>query len=155
MREHFNGLKSPGSHKLSVEACQNWLLKFAKHSKTTTIIIDALDECEERYDLLKALKDLSSSLRKEKISVKLFLSSRDEVRSDIELNLAEQLFEINITSTKTDTDLRNFIQRYVTEKCERYPDLAREENSTLRERLVRDLAEKGKLAQVSTVLTRD
>ncbi|MCJ1467129.1 hypothetical protein MMC07_005751 [Pseudocyphellaria aurata] len=134
----------PKQKQLSLKDCQDWLLRFAKHSEATTIIIDALDECEERWNLLQALGDLSSCLRDQKISVKLFLSSRDNVRSS--LNCIEQLAEINVTSAKTNTDLQNFIQRYVMAECRRFPDLASEENLDLKKRLVDDLTEKGSLA---------
>jgi len=145
-RDYYFKLPLPDSTQLSIEDCEDWLLKFFGHASATTIIIDALDECKESWDLLQAFKRLGPRLCEKNLSLKLFISSRDEIGVIIKNALPNQLYEITITDKKADDDLLNFITRNITEQCERYPTFALEEYSGLRRRLINELAEKGKLA---------
>ncbi len=63
--------------KLTVEDCTRLILELTKDN-AATIIIDALDECEEntRHELLEALDDIIS---KSAEVVKVLVSSRDDI----------------------------------------------------------------------------
>lgn len=137
--------QSPETDKLSVDECKQFLLQLAGRCPSTTIIIDALDECDNSWELLKALKELSSRLSERKVPVKLFLSSRYEVNVDIKPTFPECL-SINITSNNVAFDHHRFVERHVENECERYPALGTKEYSDLRQQLIDDLAERGKLA---------
>lgn len=63
--------------KLTVDDCTRLILELTKDNPAT-IIIDALDECEEstRHELLEALNDIIS---KSAEVVKVLVSSRDDI----------------------------------------------------------------------------
>lgn len=63
--------------KLTVEDCTRLIVELA-NSHPLTIILDALDECEEdtRYELLEAFDEIISTSRE---VVKILVSSRDDV----------------------------------------------------------------------------
>ena len=69
---------------LSLTEYRDLILKLTESNPMTTIIIDALDECDPatRYDLLDALKYIQDESTK---LVKLFMSSRDEPDLDFRL----------------------------------------------------------------------
>ncbi|KIW11611.1 hypothetical protein PV08_10913 [Exophiala spinifera] len=91
--------------KLTVEDCTRLILALTNHSPAT-IIIDALDECDEflRHELLEALDEIVS---KSSQVVKVFVSSRDDV--DIELRL-RQSKNISISADKNGQDIERFIE---------------------------------------------
>ena len=63
--------------KLTVEDCIRLIVELA-NSHPLTIILDALDECEEdtRYELLEARDEIISKSRE---VVKILVSSRDDI----------------------------------------------------------------------------
>lgn len=71
----------------------------------TILIIDALDECDDPRGFLEALNELSTSFQERKLSVNIFISSRDEVYFTVKSTFSGYL-AINITSTATGPDLR-------------------------------------------------
>lgn len=145
IKDAWESRQSHETDKLSVDECKKVMRQLAGRCQSITIIIDALDECNNPFELLKSLKELSFPPRKRKVPVKLFLSSRDEVRFDIKRTFPECL-SINITSNSVALDLRRFIEGHVKNQLERYPELGTKEYSGLRQRLIEDLSERGKLA---------
>jgi hypothetical protein len=141
-----------------VGECKQFLLQLAGRCPSTTIIIDALDECDDPLGLLTDLKELSFDLSEKKVSLKLFLSSRDSVlvpKSWTEKSTKKlpKCLSINMTHDRVASDLSLFIYRYVQKGCERYRDLEGEQYSYLRERLIDTLTKQGQGAYVSVVLS--
>ena len=62
---------------MAVEDCTRLILELTKHN-SATIVVDALDNCEEstRHELLEALDSVISKSTK---TVKVFVSSRDDI----------------------------------------------------------------------------
>ena len=76
--------------KLTVQDCTRLIIELTQ-DYPATIILDALDECEEntRYELLEAFDDIISSSAE---VVKVFVSSRDDI--DIVSSLRENMFSV-------------------------------------------------------------
>lgn len=74
--------------KLTVQDCTRLIIELTQNYPAT-IILDALDECEEntRHELLEAFDDIISSSAE---VVKVFVSSRDDI--DIVSSLRENVF---------------------------------------------------------------
>ena len=94
---------------LRLDECVDLIVKLTEQYTSTTIIIDALDECEvtTRHSLLAAL----SSIMQHGSSTKIFVSSRDD--KDITLKLQE-LPNLYIKASNNAKD----IYRYVHFKVE-------------------------------------
>ena len=94
---------------LRLDECVNLINKLTEQYTSTTIIIDALDECDvtTRHDLLAAL----SSITQHGSPTKIFVSSRDD--KDITLKLQE-LPNLYIKASNNAKD----IDRYVRFKVE-------------------------------------
>ena len=89
--------------KLSLKECTDLILKLS-NDNSATIIIDALDECEEatKHELLEALNDIVSRSTE---LVKVLLSSRDDV-------VIVSQFRVYLIST-TATALRRRVHNYL------------------------------------------
>ena len=90
---------------LSIDESRELILQFAEQYPLTTIVIDALDECdhERRAELLEALEAIlhdSTSL------VKIFVSSRDD--QDIVLHLRSYP-TVELSSEKNKEDITSFV----------------------------------------------
>jgi len=94
--------------KLSLEDCTRLILELTQDSPAT-IVIDALDECEERtrHELLEAL---NSIIRNSGEIVKVLVSSRDDI--DIKLRL-EGSKNISISANHNSGDIKRFVQSEV------------------------------------------
>jgi hypothetical protein len=78
--EHFKDRKH---RPLSLEECQGIIIDALKHSRPTTFIIDALDECEDDAEvLLQVLLEISNCVLcpGKQSNLKFLLSSRLQVR---------------------------------------------------------------------------
>jgi hypothetical protein len=95
---------------LGFHECQDLIVSLLDMNPQTTIIIDALDECDptKRGRLLKALEILVGSSTK---LVKIFVSSRDD--DDITLKL-KNVPNLYIEATDNKDDIERFIQREIT-----------------------------------------
>jgi len=158
IEEAWKNRQSPETDKLSVGECKRFLLQLAGRCPSTTIIIDALDECDAPLELLTTLKELSFDLSEKKVSVKLFLSGRDGVLvperwTEKSTKKLPKCLSINVTKDRVASDLSLFINRYVQNGCKRYPDLETEDYSYLRERLIDTLAKQGQGAYASVILS--
>ena len=89
------------------------------------LVVDALDECRDRADLIKLLLSLKSS----QANLRLFLTSRDE--KDIR-EMLSSLRELSITSD----DISGDIERYV---CQTLADLVRNRRLKLRDSKLEEL----------------
>ena len=93
------------SGSLGIEESRALILQLVEHYQLTTIVIDALDECdpERQADLLETLEEIlqeSSSL------VKIFVSSRDD--QDIVLHLRDYP-NLELSSDKNMDDITLFV----------------------------------------------
>jgi hypothetical protein len=93
------------SGSLGIDDSRVLILQLAEHYPLTTIVIDALDECdpERRTDLLETLESIlqeSSSL------VKIFVSSRSD--QDIVLHLQDYP-KLELSSEKNKDDISSFV----------------------------------------------
>jgi hypothetical protein len=93
------------SGSLGLEESRALILQLVEHYQLTTIVIDALDECdpERRADLLETLEEIlqeSSSL------IKIFVSSRDD--QDIVLHLRDYP-NLELSSDKNMDDITSFV----------------------------------------------
>ena len=99
--------EKPGSGHLSLEECSGLLTAMFSSYSNTTIILDALDECEKPYELLRALQTIANSTTSQ---IKLFVSSR------LNVNVASVLShcgKIDIQSQGTSKDMDIFLHTEV------------------------------------------
>lgn len=97
--------KGFASGALSIEESRNLIIQLIEHYPLTTIIIDALDECDPqtRFDLLEVIKSI---LQDSSQLVKIFLSSRDDQDIVCELNDYPNL---EISSGRNKDDIEAFV----------------------------------------------
>ncbi len=106
----------PDSGRLSLEECSGLLtalISLISSYSNTTIILDALDECEKPYELLRALKTIANSSAGQ---IKLFVSSR------LNVNVASVVIlhrKIHIQSQDTSNDMDIFLHTEVKERDSR------------------------------------
>ena len=95
---------------LDWEECRDLIVNLLGIYPQTTVVIDALDECEmdKRWILFDALQAMTGSSG----LVKIFVSSRDE--TDIRRGL-EQIPYLFVDAQKNTVDISNFVRRDVTE----------------------------------------
>jgi hypothetical protein len=94
---------------LRFQESQSLILSLLDLYPQTTIVVDALDECDpgERWRLLEVFKTLLDSVGS---LVKIFVSSRDDI--DIKLQL-EGLPNLYIDSKETSHDIERFVNREI------------------------------------------
>ena len=124
VRTVYNRLRyeRPGSGCLSLGECSELLTELISCYSNTTIVLDALDECEKPYELLRALKRVANSSTGQ---MKLFVSSR------LNVNVASVVIlhhKIDIQSQGTSKDMDIFLHTEVKQRDlrllnGRYPDL--------------------------------
>lgn len=90
---------------LNIEESRTLIIQLIEHYSLTTIVMDALDECDPltRLDLLEVLESI---LRDSSQLVKIFLSSRDD--QDIVCYL-ENYPNLEISSTRNKSDIEAFV----------------------------------------------
>lgn len=90
----------------SGEFSKDFIIELAEQRFSTTIILDALDECDPKRlpDMLKALQDI---LQRSSGLVKIFVSSRDD--QDIVWRLKDYP-NLEIDARKYHDDIVNFVQ---------------------------------------------
>ena len=117
VRERYDERKKQGFTSIppSLEESTDLIIALTTHRPLTTIVIDALDECDpaSRPDLLQALEQIvhhSSSL------VKIFVSSRND--QDIVCHLAD-CPNLQIEATKNQADIINFVNSEVRRRISR------------------------------------
>jgi hypothetical protein len=119
---HENGQRQP-----TQDSVQELLYKILGATGSTYIILDALDECAERDDLLDFLKSL---VQQKLAGLRILATSRREW--DIEEPLRSVLdFNINIQSAIVDDDIRTYIEaRLIADpKLRKWPENVRNEIS--------------------------
>ena len=97
----------PDSGRLSLGECSELLTELISSHSNITIILDALDECEEPYELLRALKTIANSSTGH---IKLFVSSR------LNINVSSVLIprsKIDIQSQRISNDMDIFLHTEV------------------------------------------
>ena len=104
-------MKGFPSGKLDIRKSCELILQLVEHYPLTTIVIDALDECdpETRFELLEGLERI---LQDSPNLVKIFVSSRDD--QDITLHLQDYP-NLEIASNKIEDDIIRFVKNEVHE----------------------------------------
>ena len=135
VRTIYNRLRyeRPGSGCLSLGECSELLTELTSCYSNLTIIVDALDECEKPYELLRALKRVGDSSTSQ---TKLFVSSR------LNVNVASVMIfhrKIDIQSQSASKDMENFLHTEVKQRDRRllkgrYPELEDRLIKVLRDR---------------------
>lgn len=94
------------SGSLDIEESRALILQLVEQYQLTTIVIDALDECdpERRADLLESLEEI---LQESTSLVKIFVSSRDD--QDIVLHLRHYP-NLELSSDKNKDDITSFVR---------------------------------------------
>jgi len=139
-RERKEQAKEDGSDpaELTIDECVEYIIQFSENEPATVLIIDALDELENRHLLLSALEKIYNSTA----PVKVLLSSRDyrifvewreaysvpsisandnqeEIKHFIHLNVAKAIKEQRLLHGKVSDTLKNTIITRLTEKAEK------------------------------------
>ena len=112
VRESYDARKKEGfaAGSLDSHECTALILKMTKDRLLTTIVIDALDECDpEKRDVL--LEALSSIVTDSTGLVKLFISSRDD--RDIVLHLGE-FPNLKIQASHNQSDITRYVNSEVS-----------------------------------------
>ena len=104
---------------LDWEECRDLIVKLLDIYPQTTVVVDALDECDldKRWILFDAIQAMTQSSG----LVKIFVSSRDE--TDIRRGL-EQIPYLFIDARKNTADIFRFVRRDVTDSLKRGQFLA-------------------------------
>ena len=89
---------------LSSHACLELIKDIAKSTPNITLVIDAVDECEDVSELLRFLKYLMDEIK----HIRLFLSSRSGVRGDFESDR-----QLEISHFDSSADIKAFIDREI------------------------------------------
>jgi hypothetical protein len=94
------------SGSLRIDESRALLIQLIEHYPLTTIVIDALDECnpENRADLLETLEQI---LQESSCLVKIFVSSRND--RDIVYHLQEYP-NLELTSNRNSDDITSFVR---------------------------------------------
>ncbi|KAI9772569.1 MAG: hypothetical protein M1839_002451 [Geoglossum umbratile] len=104
-----------GLTKLTFEECLELIIELAELYPSTTIILDALDECipDTRHELLQALDDI---IQKSAGLVKILVSSRDN--QDIVCRLRDSP-NLYVHRSDNSEDIRRFVRQEVWEAVKR------------------------------------
>ena len=107
VRERYEQRKASGS--LSLEECTETIINLTKDHPLTTIVLDALDECDEanRSDLLEAL---TAILQRSVNLIKIFVSSRND--HDIVCQLTDYP-NLEIQANMNNEDIVKFVHSEV------------------------------------------
>jgi hypothetical protein len=137
-------IESPSECKLSVQECESLLTALipdVPHKRGVTLVIDALDECEDGgYDLLKCLVNI---LKVRPKSVRLLLSSQMHVQVEPLFHLYG-IESIQIHAAETKVDMHNFITNEMEKHSNSSLGGILDSNKTLRETVAKELSARAK-----------
>lgn len=100
---------------IEIQECPELLTQLVNEYQETTIIIDALDECENADVLLLRLRELNNNAAGAQVSAKFFFSSRKQVEVDQFFEKCEKLEIGNGTDLLSD-DMKIFVSTQVKER---------------------------------------
>jgi hypothetical protein len=103
--------------------------------RTAIILIDALDECAEKLDLLKSIKTIM-----EKASVKVIISGRSEVCQDMPKD--EFPIQVQIGQGDNEDDIRKYVTSEVDRAISDRRLLRGKVSDELKEAIIRELNDK-------------
>ena len=108
LRELYREMKEKGSD-LTFAVCKEQLLESVNLYSRTTLVLDALDECEpnSRAELMKTLETLLYDPRQ---SVKVFVSSRPD--RDIRARFIDRP-NLEIQATYNENDIRKYVNEEI------------------------------------------
>ena len=99
---------------IEIQECPELLTQLVNEHQKTTIMIDALDECENADVLLLRLRELNNKVAGAQVPVKFFFSSRKQIEVDQFFENCEKL-EIGNTDLLLD-DMKTFVKIQVKER---------------------------------------
>jgi hypothetical protein len=106
LREKYTEKSKSGfaSNQLSLDECQDLIQLLSKAYTSTILILDALDECDEklRLGLMKAFDRLIDGVPK----LKIFISSRPD--DDIRRRMMKRA-NVGVNATKNEEDIKQYI----------------------------------------------
>jgi hypothetical protein len=116
----WKGRSSADTDLLTLKECKQILPRLlSEFSSTTTLLIDALDECEKSQQLLSELREIGTVLQNITAgtgTVRAFLSSRDNVEVS---RTFSNCHSVNITPALVTDDFEYFVSRFVDMQCAR------------------------------------
>jgi hypothetical protein len=116
-------------------------LKSLIEGRSTTLIIDALDECSNPGSFLAVLEDFAGSSL-EHASVRIFISSREGIAVDSYLSTFGW-FSLEITPERVHNDLNNFVKGFIENQCtKQHHKLGEHSHSALRADLEKVLVDR-------------
>lgn len=132
IHDHYNVGRETATD-LTFSICRDVLIKFIETYPQTTIVLDALDECEKdcRHELMDLFDDILGQASR---PVKLIIASRPDI--DIKEHFSKRAF-VNIRATDNRDDIGKYIQAEV-QKHSRWSKL----NEGLRTEISRILLQK-------------
>ena len=135
-KEETRGFPSGSLH---IETSCALILQLIEHYPLTTIVIDALDECdpEKRSELIEVLEKILQSSPK---LIKIFVSSRDD--RDIVCGLRNYP-NLEISSDRNRDDIARFVRNEVQELLRRRKVLQYSHDKKELEKLIIDKVTKG------------
>jgi hypothetical protein len=104
LKEYYSDRRIKASQ-FTTEDCKELLLELVNIYPHTTLIIDALDECE-KHKRLELIETLDHILAKASNPIKIFISSRPD--GDIKERLKDRA-NIEIDATKNQDDVSSFV----------------------------------------------
>lgn len=138
VRSVYDQRKNDGDlgNPLSIDECKFLLIQLSSGFPQTTIILDAIDECEPKtrarlFDVLDAVVAEATTH-----PVKVLVTSRDDM--DIRKRFAEKP-EVNIQERNNSTDVGNYIRTEIEACIASRSLLDGYVTEELKERIVRDL----------------
>lgn len=98
--------------KLTLKQCQKELSTVIKAQAQTIIIIDAVDECKDYGRFLRALKDIAP---KGKSSIKIILSSKEGIQSEVK-TIFQKHTGTRLDAATNEEDIKHYINIQVKER---------------------------------------
>ncbi|KAJ5240485.1 uncharacterized protein N7469_002076 [Penicillium citrinum] len=116
LHELYMKCRDAGSH-LDLDQCKNQIQASSVIYERTTIVIDALDECDSgsRYELIDVIDYLTSQPTR---PVKVFISSRPNPEI---LNQFEKTPDIDINASLNKSDIQKFLETELNKLSKRIP----------------------------------
>lgn len=100
-----------GMRQPPVKLLEDTLLRLLDSFERVYIIIDSLDECSERKDLIQWIQSISAVSKK----LHMMVSSRPEPEIMRGLRSLSHLQEIHVSGQQTETDIRCYIEARLAE----------------------------------------
>jgi len=145
--------KNGNRNSIEIHECPKLLADLASEYQNTTIVIDALDECQDSEALLLNLQEVSKRIRAASKAVKLLFSSRNQVDVDYYFPSCETLRLEHIMAARKE-DMVRFVHTQVKEReiLRLGSRLLKGKHPDLEDRVINVLVKHSQGMQVASVL---